>query len=216
MTKLGVFLVDDHPLVLDGLKALINAQPDMTVVGEAADGLSAVEAVTQLGPDIVLMDVSMPKLGGAQATERIKQARPEVHVVALTGYEDKSNVQPLLKAGASGYVLKGARGAELVRAIHAVAAGGVYLDPSMTAHVVSSVVGRTFGGQSSGSELSEREAEVLRLIAEGHAIKEIAARLELSARTVETYKVRAMEKLGLTSRADTVRYALQQGWLKSE
>ncbi|XXX72466.1 response regulator transcription factor [Sorangium sp. So ce134] len=216
MTKLGVFVVDDHPIVRDGLKALINAQPDMTVVGEAADGLSAVEAVTQLGPDIVLMDVTMPKLGGAQATERIKQARPEVQVVALTGYEDKANVQPLLRAGASGYVLKGARGVELVRAIHAVAAGGVYLDPSMTAHVVSSVVGRTFGDHGSSSELSEREAEVIRLIAEGHAIKEIAARLDLSARTVETYKVRAMEKLGLTSRADTVRYALQQGWLKSE
>ncbi|KYF66505.1 response regulator [Sorangium cellulosum] len=215
MTKLRIFLVDDHPIVRDGLKALIEAQPDMTVVGEAADGLSAVEAVTQVEPDIVLMDISMPKLGGAEATARIKKARPAVQVVALTGYEDKTNVQPVLQAGASGYVIKLARAADLVRAIHAVAEGGVYLDPSMAAHVLSSVAGRAIGDAGAGTDLSERESEVIRMVAEGHAIKEIAARLDLSARTVETYKVRAMEKLGLKSRADTVRYALQQGWLRS-
>lgn len=215
MTKLRIFLVDDHPIVCDGLKALIEAQPDMTVVGEAADGLSAVEAVTQVEPDIVLMDISMPKLGGAEATARIKKARPAVQVVALTGYEDKTNVQPVLQAGASGYVIKLARAADLVRAIHAVAEGGVYLDPSMAAHVLSSVAGRAIGDAGAGTDLSERESEVIRMVAEGHAIKEIAARLDLSARTVETYKVRAMEKLGLKSRADTVRYALQQGWLRS-
>ncbi|WP_437730102.1 response regulator [Sorangium sp. So ce1335] len=215
MTKLRIFLVDDHPIVRDGLKALIDAQPDMTVVGEAADGLSAVEAVTQLEPDIVLMDITMPKLGGAEATARIKRARPAVQVVALTGYEDKVNVQAVLQAGASGYVIKMARAAELVRAIHAVAEGGVYLDPAMAAHVLSSVAGRGTGDAGASADLSEREAEVIRMVAEGHAIKEIAARLDLSARTVETYKVRAMEKLGLKSRADTVRYALQQGWLRS-
>ncbi|WP_438022114.1 response regulator [Sorangium sp. So ce233] len=215
MSKLRIFLVDDHPIVRDGLKALIDAQPDMTVVGEAADGLSAVEAVTQLEPDIVLMDISMPKLGGAEATARIKKARPAVQVVALTGYEDKTNVQPVLQAGASGYVIKLARAADLVRAIHAVAEGGVYLDPAMAAHVLSTVSGRTTGDAGVGADLSERETEVIRMVAEGHAIKEIAARLDLSARTVETYKVRAMEKLGLKSRADTVRYALQQGWLRS-
>ncbi|WP_437751882.1 response regulator [Sorangium sp. So ce1389] len=215
MTKLRILLVDDHPIVRDGLKALIDAQPDMTVVGEAADGLSAVEAVTQLMPDVVLMDISMPKLGGAEATARIKQARPEVQVVALTGYEDKASIQPVLQAGASGYVVKLSRAADLVRAIHAVAEGGVYLDPAMAAHVLSSVTGRTAGDPGAGADLSEREAEVIRMVAEGHAIKEIAARLDLSARTVETYKVRAMEKLGLKSRADTVKYALQQGWLRS-
>jgi DNA-binding NarL/FixJ family response regulator len=213
---LQVFLVDDHPIVRSGLKALVDAQPDMTVVGDAGDGLTAVHAVGELVPDVVVMDVSLPGLGGAEATEQIRRASPAVKVLALTAHEDRGYVQLLLKAGASGYVLKRAAADDLVRAIRAVAAGGIYLDPAVAGHVVAGIsrTGET-GKLVAGGELSEREAEVLRLIAQGHAIKEIAAALDVSGRTVETYKERAMEKLELKSRAEIVRYALRRGWLKN-
>lgn len=211
-----LFLADDHPVVRSGLRALMESEPDMTIVGEAADGFATVEGALQLRPDVVIMDVSMPKLGGAEATERIRKECPETKVLALTAHEERSYVQLLLAAGASGYVLKRSAAEDLVRAVHAVAAGGVYLDPAMAAQVVSN--GRRPGAASNvlaRAELSEREAEVMRLIARGHAMKEIATMLELSTRTLETYKARAMEKLDLKSRADIVRYALERGWLKS-
>jgi DNA-binding NarL/FixJ family response regulator len=175
-----------------------------------------VHAVMQLAPDVVVMDVSLPGLGGAEATEQIRRASPEVKVLALTAHEDRGYVQLLLKAGASGYVLKRAAADDLVRAIRAVAAGGIYLDPAVAGHVVSGLArGGDAGKLVAGGELSEREAEVLRLIAQGHAIKEIAGALDVSGRTVETYKERAMEKLELKSRSEIVRYALRRGWLKN-
>jgi DNA-binding NarL/FixJ family response regulator len=209
-----VFLVDDHPILRSGLKALVDSQRDMIVVGEAADGLAALAAVPGLRPDVVVMDLSMPKLGGAEATERLRASLPEVKVLALTAYEERGYVQLLMAAGASGYVLKRAAADELVRAIRAIAAGGIYLDPAVAAQVV----GR--GPQSSPTgpgiaQLSEREAEVLRMIAEGHAMKEIASKLEISTRTLETYRARAMDKLALKTRADIVQYALHRGWLKN-
>jgi DNA-binding NarL/FixJ family response regulator len=216
VNSLRVFLVDDHPIVRSGLKALVDAQADMLVVGESGDGLAAVQAVTDLAPDVVVMDVSLPGLGGAEATELMRRATPGLKVLALTAHEDRGYVQLLLKAGALGYVLKRAAADDLVRAIRAVAAGGVYLDPSVAGHVVSGIARRGESGRPvAGGELSERESEVLRLIAQGHAIKEIAGTLDVSARTVETYKERAMEKLELKSRAEIVRYALRRGWLKN-
>jgi len=216
MKNLRVFLVDDHPIVRSGLKALVDAQADMLVVGETGDGLTAIQAVTELKPDVVVMDVSLPGLGGAEVTEQVRRASPALKVLALTAHEDRGYVQLLLKAGASGYVLKRAAADDLVRAIRAVAAGGIYLDPSVAGHVVSGLARRGEPGRPvAGGELSERESEVLRLIAQGHAIKEIAATLDVSARTVETYKERAMEKLELKSRAEIVRYALRRGWLKN-
>jgi DNA-binding NarL/FixJ family response regulator len=214
MGKLRVVLADDHPIVRGGLRTLIEGQPDMEVVGEASDGLAAVRVVAELTPDLVVMDVSMPALGGAEATERIKQANPGVRVVALTSYEDKGYAQLLLAAGASGYVLKRSAAEELVRALRAVAAGGVYLDPTTAGQLMPGLVGRASRELGAGVELSDREAEVLRLVARGYAIKEIAAGLDVSVRTVETYKARATEKLGLKSRADIVRYAAQRGWLE--
>ena len=216
MKNLRVFLVDDHPIVRSGLKALVDAQADMLVVGETGDGLTAIQAVTELKPDVVVMDVSLPGIGGAEVTEQVRRASPTLKVLALTAYEDRGYVQLLLKAGASGYVLKRAAADDLVRAIRAVAAGGIYLDPSVAGHVVSGLARRGEPRRPvAGGELSERESEVLRLIAQGHAIKEIAATLDVSARTVETYKERAMEKLELKSRAEIVRYALRRGWLKN-
>jgi DNA-binding NarL/FixJ family response regulator len=163
----------------------------------------------------VVLDVSMPGLSGVQAAERLRQACPGVKVLALTVHEDRGYLRQLLQAGAVGYVLKRAAAEELIRAIRAVAGGGVYLDPALAAKVVGGFVGKPSGkGVPEGGELSEREAEVVRLVAAGHSNKEIAARLQLSVKTVETYKARSLEKLGMRSRADLVRYAMQRGWLQ--
>jgi DNA-binding NarL/FixJ family response regulator len=216
MPELRVFLADDHAVVREGLKALVNAQPGMAVVGEAADGLDACERVPESRPDVVVMDVSMPGLSGSQATERLRRECPQVKVLALTVHEDKGYIRQLLAAGAAGYVLKRSAAEELIHAIRVVAGGGVYLDPTMAGKVVGGFVRRPAGeGAPKGvGELSEREAEVARLTAAGYSNKEIASRLELSVKTVETYRARGMEKLGLKGRADLVRYAVQQGWLQ--
>ena len=214
--KLRVYLADDHAVVRAGLKALINAEPQMEVSGEAGDGRTACQEVQELQPDVVVMDVSMPQMNGAQATAQLKQVCPSVKVLALTVHEDKGYLRLLLEAGASGYMLKRAAAEELIHAIRMVAAGGVYLDPVLAGKVVGSFV-RVPVRESvpEGGDLSDREAEVVRLIAAGYSNKEIASRLGLSVKTVETYKARSMEKLGLASRADLVRYALQRGWLQT-
>ena len=211
---LHIFLADDHEVLREGLKRLLDEQPDMEVVGEASNGRSTCQQVKNLRPEVVVMDVSMPDMNGVQATKRIRQECPDVKVMALTAHEDPSYLRQLLQAGASGYVLKRAASKELIRAIRVVAAGQVYLDPSVAGQVVSSFVGRK-SEQSAigGGDISERETEVLRRIALGHSNKEIAAQLDISVKTVETYKTRLMEKLDLHSRADIVRYAIRQGWL---
>jgi DNA-binding NarL/FixJ family response regulator len=215
MSELRVFLADDHAVVREGLKALINAQTGMTVVGEAADGLSACEQIPSLRPDVVVMDVSMPGLSGSLATERLRRECPEVRVLALTVHEDKGYIRQLLAAGVAGYVLKRGAPEELIRAIQVVAAGGAYLDPVVAAKVVGFVRRSPGEGTATvGAPLSEREEEVARQTAGGHSNKEIAAQMNLSVKTVETYRARAMEKLGLGGRADLVRYAVQQGWLR--
>ena len=161
------------------------------------------------------MDVSMPGLTGAQATERLRKEYPAVKVLALTVHEDKGYIRQLLTAGASGYVLKRGAPEGLIEAIREVASGGVYLDPKVAGKVVGGFLHKPpREGTSKNEELSEREAEVARLTAAGHGNKEIAARLDLSVKTVETYRARTMEKLGLKSRAELVRYAVQQGWLQ--
>lgn len=217
MTKLRVFLADDHMVVREGLKALVNAQPDMEVVGEADNGIQAWRRTIELQPDIVLMDVSMPEMNGAEATERLKRDCPEVKVLALTIYEDTGYLRQLLKAGASGYLLKRAVMEELVDAIRTVAAGGSYIDPRLTGRVVSSFIQQDLnGGKRLESDLSDRETQVLRLVAWGCSNKEIGAKLSISVKTVETYKVRLMKKLDLRSRTEMVRYALRQGLLHDE
>ena len=216
MAELAVFLVDDHAIVREGLKALINSQAGMKTVGEAEDGLDACERVPILRPDVVVMDVSMPGLSGSQATERLRKECPGAKVLALTVHEDKGYIRQLLAAGAAGYVLKRTAPEELIRAIRVVAAGQVYLDPRMAGKVVGGFVRRPAEDtQFRDAALSDREVEVARLTAAGHSNKEIASRLELSVKTVETYRTRGMEKLGLSTRADLVRYAVQQGWLQN-
>ena len=215
MNKLRIFLADDHAVLRDGLKALVNAQADMEVIGEADNGTSAWQKAKELRPDVVLMDVSMPQLSGAQATERLKQACPDVRVLALTAYEDKGYLDQLLRAGASGFLLKRAATDELIQAVRVVAAGGMYVDPTLAGKVLSRFIRQPSLKQSTQrSELSDREAEVLRSMAWGYSNKEIAARLNISVKTVETYKARLAEKLEFKSRTEIVRYAIRQGWLQ--
>ncbi len=213
MSEVRVLLVDDHPVVREGLRALIDRQSDMRVVGEAADGKSACEKAAQLFPDVVVMDVSMPGMDGVQATQEIGRRSPRSRVVALTVHEDRSYVRALIAAGAAAYVLKRSAPDDLVRAIQIVAKGEVYIDPGVAAVMLRKLVGSH--SEHDPVELSDREAEVLRLIAHGLSNKEIAARLDISGKTVETYKARAMEKLGLTGRADIVRLAVREGWLNA-
>jgi DNA-binding NarL/FixJ family response regulator len=184
----------------------------MRVVGEARDGAEAVARARELSPDVLVMDVSMPVLDGAAATERVVRECPGVRVLALTMHEDRAHLTRLLQAGAAGYVLKRAAADELVRAIRAVADGGTYVDPVLAGTLLRGGA-RGSGPRSAPEALSEREEEVLRRIAWGESNKEIARELGISVKTVETYKARVSEKLGLRSRTEIVRYALQQGWL---
>ncbi len=215
MDKLRIFLADDHAILRDGLKALVNAQPDMEVTGEADNGRAAWLTAKELRPHVVVMDVSMPDLNGAQATKRLKQSCPDVKVLALTAHEDKGYLCHLLEAGASGFLLKRAATTELIRAIRVVAAGGAYIDPTLAGKVLSSLMRQpSTKNASERSDLSERETEVLRQIAWGYSNKEIATQLDISVKTVETYKARLSEKLELKTRAEIVRYAARQGWLE--
>jgi two-component system response regulator NreC len=212
--KLRILLADDHAVIRQGLKLLVDAQPDMEVIGEAGDGREAWQRATELRPDVVVMDISMPACSGAEATQRLAAECPEIRVLALTFYEDEEYLRQLLQAGAAGYLLKRAAAEELTLAIRTVAAGGVYLDPSLAGKVVGGYIGKPApDGETRRPDLSDREAEVLRLIAWGYSNKEIAAQLHISVKTVETYKTRLMEKLAFRSRVDLVRYALRQGWL---
>ena len=211
---LRVVLADDHAVVREGLKALVNAQPDMRVVGEAADGDAACRVASELDPDVLVMDLSMPILGGAEATVRVRRECRRVKVLALTVHEEHLYLTQLLRAGASGYVLKRAAAAELVSAIRTVAAGGIYIDPSIASTVVEGYLDAQDSAERAPQDaLSDRERQMLIGIARGFSNKELAASHGLSVKTVETYKARVAEKLGLRSRADIVRYAARQGWL---
>jgi len=212
---LRVLLVDDHATVRHGLRLLIDSQPDMEVVGEAADGAEATKQTMALAPDVVVMDISMPGVNGLVATRTLAELPRRPHVVALTRYGDNAYLQEVLRAGASGYVLKQSASTELLQAIRAIAGGGHYLDSALTSRVTDLFLDRE-GRKSTQrrAAITDREAEVLRLIAWGHSNKEIAAQLDLSVKTIEVHKANAMRKLGFGGRIDIVRYAILQGWLQ--
>lgn len=215
MNKFRILLADDHAVLRDGLKALVNAQPDMEVVGEADNGRSACLKARELLPDVVVMDISMPQMNGAQATKRLKESWPDMKVLALTAHEDKGYLRHLIETGASGFVLKRAATLELIQAIRVVATNGAYIDPTLAGEVLSTSMRKPRGlNASKSNDLSEREREVLRLVAWGYSNKEIGAQLRISVKTVETYKARLADKLDLKSRAEIVRYAVHQGWLQ--
>ena len=212
--NLRILLADDHVTVRQGLKMLIESQGDMTVVSEASDGTAAVEQARALRPDVVVMDISMPGMNGLVATRTLKSIQPDSVIVILTRHGDDAYLQELLGAGADGYVLKQSAASELVQAIRATAARNRYLDSALTARVTAGFLAKSGRkAQATGASLSDREAEVLRLIAAGYSNKEIAAQLALSVKTVEVHKANASRKLGLKGRIDIVKYALLQGWL---
>jgi two-component system response regulator NreC len=209
-----VLLADDHVTVRHGLKLLIDSQNDMQVVSEASDGAGAVSQTAQTRPDVIVMDISMPGMNGLVATRKLKQIQRDTAIVILTRHSDDAYLQELLRAGVSGYVLKQSPPVELLQAIRAVAAGGQYLDSTLTPRVTARFVAKDVNKPAkSSATLSDRETEVLRQIAAGYSNKEIAARLSLSVKTVEAHKANAMRKLDLKGRIEIVKYALLQGWL---
>ena len=212
--KIRVILVEDHPVLRAGVGTLLRGEGDLEMIGEAENGLLGVQLALELQPDVVIMDVSLPELGGVAATERIKDARPEQRILALSAHEDAAFARTLLDAGADGYALKRSACDELVRAVRIVAGGGSYVDPSLAGALVAGQRRTARSGTMPTASLSEREAEVIRLTAQGYTSKEIAQSLNLSPRTLETYKARAMAKLNLGSRAELIRYAVRCGWLR--
>ena len=217
MPRIRVLLAEDHDTVRQGLKLLIDAQPDMTVVADVSNGRLALECARTLvpSPEVAVLDVSMPELNGLLATREMIDLLPGVAVVALTRYSDDAYVQAMLAAGARGYVLKQSDPSELLHGIRAAAAGQTYLDSALTARVADAFVSRHRRAEPSRPpHITDRESEVLRLIAVGHSNKEIAGQLEISVKTVEVHKANAMRKLNLRGRIDIVRYAVLQGWLQ--
>lgn len=216
MAKIEVLLVDDHAVLRAGLRMLLDAQPDMSVVGEAANGEEALEKVMKLQPDIVLMDITMAGMGGLLATQEIKKKCPEVKVLVLTMHDDEGYLRQFLQAGASGYVLKKAADTELTAAIRAVQQDDVYIYPSMARVIVDGYLhkgSQPVEGSDAYERLTRREQEVLRFIAQGHTNQETAERLFVSVKTIETHRAHIMEKLKLRNRAELVRYAIEKGLL---
>ena len=214
MNKIRLALIDDHAVLRAGLRMLLDSQTDMHVVGDAADGEEALRVCRELHPDVVLMDISMPGLGGIEATKILKRECPQIKVLVLTMHEDEAYFNQVLRAGGSGYVLKRAADTELLSAIRAVHRGDVFLHPSVAKVLVEQMLQtqgpvQPRGTRETASGLSEREKEVLRLIALGHTNQEIADVLYLSVKTVETHKARIMIKLGTRTRSELVRYAMQ-------
>ena len=212
--KVRVLIAEDHETVREGLKLILTAQSDIEVVGEAATGREAIELAVELNPDVVLMDISMPSINGLKATAKLKTSCPKVKVLALTRHKDEAYLQEMLRAGASGYVLKQSPPAELIHALRSIMKGGKYLDPVIAERVLGTYANRPTATPNAPN-LPDREADILRLISWGYSNKDIANRLNLSVKTVEVHKTNAMKKMGMSSRIDIVRYAILQGWMES-
>ena len=217
MGKIRVLLAEDHVVVREGTRELLQHEPDMEVVGEAGDGEETVELTGKLRPDVVIMDIAMPKLNGIEATKKIKELYPETAVLILTAYDDEQYIFALLEAGAAGYLLKNVRGRELIDATRAVYAGESVLDPAITRKVIESFITAGKPAEKRMAEpLSEREMEVLKLAGRGMINRDIAEELSLSVRTVQAHLGNIFNKLGVGSRTEAVLYALKKGWVTLE
>jgi DNA-binding NarL/FixJ family response regulator len=213
--KTRIVLADDHPIVLDGLRNLLRAEEDFELVGEATSGLAALKIIRETQPDIAVVDISMPEMNGIALSRRLAAEMPALRLLVLTLHEDRAYLNQALEAGVRGYVLKRSAVENLVQAVRAVLVGGLYIDPA--------IVGRVFDGKRANKKsaakngmtptLTDREADVLKMAASGLTNKEIASRLDVGVKSVETYKARGLEKLGLKTRAELIRYASGQGWL---
>ena len=212
--KTQVFLADDHVVVRDGVKALINAQPDMRVVGEAGDGVTTVDFCAAVKPDVVVLDISMPGMSAVEVTRRLLHVCPQSKILVLTVHECTAYMTQMLGEGVHGYVVKRSAGDDLIHGIRSVANGGTYIDPRVAEKLAGGLRAQSKEREGLlGVVLSERETDVLKMIAQGYSGKEIARTLNISQKSVDTYKARAMQKLNLDSRVDVVRYAMCQGWL---
>jgi two-component system response regulator NreC len=208
--KITVLICDDHAMFREGVKTILSAQPDIEVVGEAADGKEAVEQAIRLYPHVVLMDISMPVLKGFDAARRIRKARPDVKVLILTVYDDEDLVARCLDAGAAGYVLKDSPPLQLVYAIQTVHRGQQFLSPKVLTGVVRQFISQPSEFKGGYELLSDREREILVLLAEGQSLKDIATHLNLSVKTVDAHKVNLMRKLDLHDRSELIRYAIRK------
>jgi two-component system response regulator NreC len=217
--KIRVMIADDHAILRAGLRMLVNAQPDMEVVSEAPDGEKAVESARETRPDVALLDLTMPRVGGMKALEKMARDCRETRVLVLTMHNDPAYLRSALAAGASGYLLKRAVDAELIAAIRAVHRGGIFVDPRLANILVQDVLAKRStkaGSTRPANILSHRELQVLGLVARGYTSAEIAKQVFVSVKTIETYRSRFAEKLGLQSRRDVVRFAVQMGLLTPE
>lgn len=213
----SILLADDHPVVRHGLRALLEAERDFRIVGEADDGLETVRMVESLQPDVLVLDLMMPSLNGLEVTRQVCQRVPQTQVIILSMHADEAYVLEALRNGAVGYVLKDASAGELVRAVREVIAGRRYLSPPLSERAIEAYVQKASEGALDPYEtLTTREREVLHLVAEGYTSAEIAARLSISPRTVEVHRANVMRKLGLRSQTDLIRYALRRGILPLE
>jgi DNA-binding NarL/FixJ family response regulator len=214
--KLKILIADDHALVREGIAAFLKNSDEFEVVAEGSDGLEAIEKTNKYHPDIVIMDINMPKLGGLEATVEIKKMLPETRVLVLTQYEDKEYITRFLKAGVSGYLLKKAVGSDLITALKTISRGELYLYPSIATEVVSRYLHGDKGAETEDpyEKLSDREKQVLKLVAEGYAHKEVADMLCISVKTVIAHQTHLGEKLGIHSRAGFMKFAIQKGIIK--
>jgi len=216
VSKISILIVDDHAILREGVRALLSAHEDLQVVGEAGDGQEAIDAVGRLDPDVVLMDIAMPGLGGIETTIELKKQGRRCKVLILSQYEDREYVRRLLKAGVSGYVLKKSAGAELAGAIRAVHRGGLVLDPEVARVAMAEAGPSTEGGGDPYESLTDREKQVLKLVAEGKSNKEVAEVLGISVKTAMSHREHVMEKLGTHNRTELVRFAIKRGVIRVE
>lgn len=215
--KIKVLVADDHAIVREGVRMILAKEKDIDVIGEAGDGQQALDLVDTLKPDVVVMDISMPGMGGIEATQHVKERHPNVNVLALTMHEDESYVFQLLRAGASGYVLKRAAAQDLVQAVRAAAKGEAFLYPSVARKVVEDYLKRVEAGEEREryDGLTDREKEILTHIAQGLSNQQIAEKLYISIKTVQTHRAHILEKLGLHDRTELVRYAIRKGLIEA-
>ncbi len=217
--RIRVMIADDHAILRAGLRMLVSAEPDMEVISEASDGETAIQTARESKPDVVLLDLTMPRVGGIKALHAIMRDCPEVRVLILTMHDDSAYLRSALAAGASGYLLKRAVDAELIAAIRAVHRGGVFIDPRLAGTLVQNVLAKTGSNTRSARPaniLSRRELQVLGLVARGYTSAEIATQIYVGVKTIETYRSRFTQKLGLRTRSDVIRFAVQMGLLTPE
>jgi DNA-binding NarL/FixJ family response regulator len=214
MSNIKVLLVDDHAMFREGIRALLKGYEDIEIVGEATQGMEAIERTHQLVPNVVLMDIAMPVMGGLEATRRIHKECPEVKVMVLTQYEDSEYILSLIKAGAKGYISKSATASELVTAIRTVYKGGSYLYSAAASTLIEEYLARAEEEKSEYERLTDREREILQLVAEGYTNREIADKLFISVKTVLRHRTSIMEKLDFHNRTELIKYAISKGLIE--